>query len=89
MGYEANPNQYEKRYDEEGVYYVRKPEYRAEQERRLMQPSEEESERQRSAEEHKRATRRTEPMTDSEMLIALAKSRMIAAALQQGTDIIY
>lgn len=89
MGYEANPNQYEKRYDSEGVYYVRKSEYRAEQEQRLMQSSEEERERQRSAEEHKRATRRTEPMTESEMLTALAKARMIAAALQQGTDIIH
>lgn len=38
MGWEAHPNEYERRYDGEGAYYLRKPEYRAEQEERLRQP---------------------------------------------------
>lgn len=93
MGYEANPNEYEKRYDADGVFYIRKLEYRAEQEARLSQGASDELEAQERAEAKKRAERRTEPMTESEKLAAIAKARMIADALQSaaqhGTDLVH
>ena len=82
MGFEANPNQYEKRYDAEGVYYIRKPEYRAEQEAQLQQPATDEREAEQRAIEKKRRERRTEPMTPSEHLQAIAKARQIAECLE-------
>lgn len=82
MGFEANPNQYEKRYDSEGVIYERKPEYRHEQEHRLMQATEEEKEAQSRAVRRKRAERRTSPMNSSEETAAIAKARMIAESLE-------
>jgi hypothetical protein len=75
MGYEAHPNEYVK--SEDGGY-DRKPEYRAEQEQKLMEATEEEQEKQRRAEANKRATRRTEPMSPAEMSAALRKAEEIA-----------
>lgn len=83
MGFEANPNEYEKRYDSEGVFYIRKPEYRTEQEEKLMQPAADEAEKQRLAEEKKRKERRTLPMDPAETLAAIAKAKVIADAMQQ------
>src|SRR5882724_8470786 len=62
MGYEAHPNEYEKQYDKDGPIFERKPEYRAEQEQKLCEQTEEEIEAQRKAEANKRAHRRTAPM---------------------------
>jgi len=91
MGFEANPNQYEKRYDKDGVYYIRKPEYRAEQEAQLQQPATDEREAQERAVEQKRRTRRTEPMSPSEQLAALNRAREISdwimEAAIRGTDV--
>lgn len=82
MGFEANPNEYEKRYDEEGVFYIRKPEYRAEQEEKLRQGCSDEIESQSKAEQKKRLERRTQPMSESEFLSAIRKARIIAEALE-------
>jgi hypothetical protein len=91
MGFEANPNEYEKRYDANGVYYVRKPEYVAEQEQRLMQATEEELEKQQRAVAQKRATRRTTPMDSAEQAAALRKAEQIAdwilASAARGRDV--
>jgi hypothetical protein len=75
MGFEAHPNEYVKA--EDGGY-DRKPEYRAEQERQMFEATEEEKERQRQAEAHKRATRRTHAMDAAEMGAALRKAEEIA-----------
>ena len=71
MGYEAHPNEYVKA--EDGGY-DRKPEYRAEQEARLAQPSEEAREAQQRAETKKRADRRNTPMTSFEIQAALRQA---------------
>ncbi len=91
MGYEAHPNEYEKQYDKDGVIYMRKPEYRAEQEQRLMEQTEEELEAQKLAVAKKRATRRTTPMTEAEQIAAVRKASEIAswivASAQDGRDV--
>lgn len=91
MGFEAHPNEYEKRHDTDGVFYVRKPEYRAEQEVKLQQATEEERENQERAEEHKRATRRTAPLDSVEYADALRRAeevaRFIVQSAKAGTDV--
>jgi hypothetical protein len=77
MGYEAHPNEYVRSAD---GGYDRKPEYRSEQEQRLALPTEDEAEMQAQAEAHKRATRRTEPMSSSEISAALNKARELLQA---------
>jgi hypothetical protein len=84
MGFEAHPNEYEKRYDEDGVFYIRKPEYRAEQEQRLTQPAEDDRLREEQAVAEKRATRRTQPLSPDEVLFAINKARDIADAIAQS-----
>lgn len=84
MGFEAHPNEYEKRYDQDGVIYVRKPEYRAEQEQQLQKPAEEDRVREEQAVALKRATRRTAPMTPDELLFAINKARDVAEAIEQS-----
>lgn len=86
MGYEAHPNEYEKRYDDDGVFYIRKHEYRAEQEDQLRKQATDEIERQERAENKKRLERRTEPMSASEHIEAMAKARMIADAMQEAAQ---
>lgn len=71
LGYEAHPNEYVKAAD---GGYDRKPEYRAEQEERLRQPTEEEKELQAKAIAKKRAHRRTKPMDELETAHALRKA---------------
>lgn len=88
MGYEAHPNEYVKAPD---GGYERKPEYRAEQEAQLLEQTTEEREQQRLAEEHKRATRRTDPMDAVELAQAMGKAEEIAhwltAAAAQGRSV--
>jgi hypothetical protein len=79
MGYEAHPNEYVKA--EDGGF-DRKPEYRAEQEARLCQSTEEEREAQRKAEEKKRATRRTEPMDRTELSAAMRKAEELVQRMR-------
>lgn len=88
MGFEANPNEYEKRYDSEGVFYIRKPEYRAEQEAQLRSGATDDREAQLRAEERKRRERRTTPMDEAERISAIAKARAISDALNKGTDLV-
>jgi len=83
MGYEAHPNEYEKASD---GGFDRKPEYRAEQEHKLGQPTAEEIEAQRRAEAKKRDERRTQPMTHAEMVAAMAKARMIAEYVAESAE---
>lgn len=83
MGYEAHPSEYV--HAEDGGF-DRKPEYRAEQEQKLTQPTEDEARIQRIAEEDKRATRRTEPMTSVEMEQALKKASDIAEWLELSAE---
>lgn len=90
-GYEAHPNEYVKRYDQEGLIYDRKPEYRAEQEQRLVEQTEEERIAQDKAVAKKRAERRTTSMDRVELAAALHKAEEIAAwltaAASEGRDV--
>jgi len=81
MGYEAHPNEYVQ--SEDGGF-DRKPEYRAEQEAKLALPAADDAEAQARAEQAKRSTRRTEPMTASETLAALGKARVLAQAMESA-----
>jgi hypothetical protein len=87
MGYEAHPNEYVK--SEDGGY-DRKPEYRAEFEQKMLEATEEELEKQRRAEEHKRATRRTRAMDAAEQAAALKRAEEIAgwivASAERGVN---
>ena len=71
IGPEVRPNDYEKRYDEFGLIYMPKPEITAELEQqacgRRSVRNQEEQEALRRAEAEKRNTRRTRPMTASEI----------------------
>ena len=91
MGWEAHPNEYEKKYDKDGLIYERKPEYRAEQEQRLMCETEDERVIRERAEAKKRKERRTTPMDAAELAQALHKAEEIAnwvqGAAAQGTDV--
>jgi hypothetical protein len=91
MGWEAHPNEYEKKYDKDGLIYERKPEYRAEQEQRLMQATEEERLAQERATAKKRKERRTTPMDQVELAAALRKAEEIAnwitVSAAQGRDV--
>src|SRR5689334_9206568 len=71
MGFEVHPNEYEKKYDKDGLIYERKPEYRAEQERQLSESTEEERLAQERAVEKKRKERRTAPLDGVELAAAL------------------
>lgn len=88
MGYEAHPNEYVKA--EDGGY-DRKPEYRAEQEERLRNETEEERTNRLAAEARKRRTRRTVPLNGVELAQALRKAEKVAsfivAAAEQGRDV--
>lgn len=84
MGYEAHPNEYVKAAD---GGYDRKPEYQAEQEERLRQPSEEEREKQARAVAKKRAERRTTPMDRVELQAALQKAEELADWLYKSGDV--
>ncbi len=75
MGYEAHPNEYVKSAD---GGFDRKPEYRAEQEQRLREETEEERSNRLRAEAKKRAERRTDAMSPAELLSAITKAREIA-----------
>lgn len=91
MGWETHSSEYEKRYDSDGVYYVRKLEYRAEQERKLSEATEEERLAQEQAIAKKRATRRTSAMDSVELASAMRRAEEIAgflvASAAHGTDI--
>jgi hypothetical protein len=88
MGYEAHPNEYV--HSEDGGF-DRKPEYRHEQEQRLMAETEEEKALRERAIAKKRAERRTEPMDSVEYHAALRKAEEIAhwmtAAAAEGRDV--
>lgn len=80
-GWEAHPNEYEKKYDKDGVIYERKPEYRAEQEERLRNMTEDEKAAQERAIAKKRKERRTTPMDAIEEAAALRRAEEIASWL--------
>jgi hypothetical protein len=84
-GWEAHPEQYEKKYDKDGVIYERKPEYRAEQEERLRNETEDEKTNRLAAEARKRRTRRTLPLDSIELAQAMRKAETIADWIQAST----
>lgn len=84
-GWEAHPNEYEKKYDKDGVIYERKPEYRAEQEQRLMQATEEERLAQERAVAKKRKERRTTPMDAVELAAAMRRAEEVADWIKAST----
>lgn len=75
IGPEVRPNDYVKQYDSEGLIYMPKPEITAELEQQACGiksvRSQEEKEAQERALAEKRNTRRTRPMTSSEVQKAL------------------
>lgn len=76
IGPEYDPNAYEKRYDVDGVYYVPKPEHTHELEQKMCGVNSVAAQEERAAiaeaEARKRATRRTKPLTQSELEQCLA-----------------
>lgn len=90
MGYEVHPNEYVRA--EDGGF-DRKPEYRIEQEQKLMQPTAEEQEAQSRAVRKKRANRRIEPLDPIELQAALRKAEQIAdwvaGSAMDGTDVVH
>ena len=62
IGPEYAPNDYEKKYDADGVFFVPKPEVTAERERKLFEDSEEKARYEKALAE-KRANRRMQPMS--------------------------
>ena len=85
MGWEAHPNEYKKIYPEDGgVAYIRKREYRAEQESALALPATDEREATSIAQLKKRRDRRTLPMDTAEQLAAVAKAREIAEFIESS-----
>ena len=89
MGYEAHPNEYVKAVD---GGFDRKPEYRAEQEERLRNETEDERNDRLRAEAKKRKERRVTPMDGVELAAALAKAEQIAdwikASTAEGRDVV-
>jgi hypothetical protein len=82
MGYEAHPNEYVKAAD---GGFDRKPEYRAEQEQRLTQETDEDREARLRAEAKKRSERRTDPLSPSELTYALNRARKMAQWIEAST----
>src|SRR5690348_9312285 len=88
MGWEAHPKEYVKVHHEDGgVEYIRKKEYRAEQEQKLVEETEEERELRIRKVAHKRATRRVTPMDGAELSAALNKAKELAAFMEKGVDV--
>jgi replicative superfamily II helicase len=86
IGPEYNPNAYEKRYDENGVYYVAKPEFTAEQQAKVAEEATDEKELRLKAEARKRAERRTETMSETEMRQALHKAKLYADWIEESSE---
>lgn len=88
MGYEAHPNEYVRSAD---GGYDRKPEYRAEQEARLCNETEEERNIRLRAEARKRSERRTSAMDSAEFHSAIRRAAEIAEWIEgsaaQGVDV--
>lgn len=82
MGYEAHPNEYVKAAD---GGFDRKPEYRAEQEARLRNETEDERNARLRAEAKKRKERRVTPMDGVELSAAMVKAERIANWIQAST----
>lgn len=66
IGPEVRPNDYEKRYDKDGLIYMPKPEVTAELEAKVFQDSDEKEQYERALAK-KRIERRTQPLTGSEL----------------------
>jgi hypothetical protein len=88
IGPEVRPNDYEKRYDSEGVFYEPKPEVTAELEAKVFQDSDEEA-RYRQALDKKRAERRTRKMTAAELHEAVSKVDRWFRPLIEDPDVSY
>lgn len=84
MGYEAHPNEYVKA--EDGGF-DRKPEYRAEQEQKMAEATEEEREKQARAIAEKRKHRRTLPMDAAELAQAMHKAEELADWLYKSGSV--
>lgn len=84
IGPEYNPNAYEKRYDEGEPYYIAKPEFTAEEEAKVARQATDELEAQERAAAKKRLERRTDPMSEAELLAAIAKARQYSDWLAEA-----
>lgn len=88
IGPEYAPNDYEKRYDSEGVYYMPKPEVTAEREAKIFKDSESDG-KYAAAIETKRKHRRTQPMDELEIAAALNKVERLFKPLIEDNDTAY
>jgi hypothetical protein len=88
IGPEYAPNDYEKKYDAQGVYYEPKPEITAEREAKVFEDSDE-KERYEAALAKKRQERRTRPMTASELHQALCLVDRTFRPLIEDPDVSY
>src|SRR5262249_33288985 len=88
IGPEVRPNDYEKRYDSDGVYYEPKPEATAELEANIFRDSDEAEAYQRALEQ-KRLTRRTAPLTESEEAQAIRKVDALLRPLIEDKETAY
>ena len=93
IGPEVRPNDYEKRYDLDGVYYMPKPEATAELEQQACGKNsviaQEEREAQEKAAAQKRQTRRTRPMTPGEFQTAMERVDRMFRPLIEDPDTAY
>lgn len=85
IGPEYAPNDYEKRYDSDGVYYMPKPEVTAERERRLFVDSDEEEAYARALEKKRREGRK-EPLTPAELEQAIKRANEMIRPLIEDKE---
>jgi hypothetical protein len=88
IGPEVRPNDYEKRYDSEGVFYKPKPEITAELEAKVFRDSDEEVSYRRALDK-KRAERRTREMSAAELHEAVSKVDRWFRPLIEDPDVSY
>lgn len=88
IGPEYAPNDYEKRYDSDGVYYMPKPEVTAERERRLFVDTDEEAKYAAALEKKRREGRKT-PMTPQELEHALKRAEELVRPMIEDPDTTY
>ncbi len=85
IGPETRPNDYEKHYDSDGVYYVPKPEVTAALERRLFVDTEEEAAYARAVEKKRKEGRKL-PMNSAELEQAIKRANDMIRPMVEDPD---
>lgn len=88
IGPEYAPNDYEKRYDSEGVYYMPKPEVTAEREKNLFVDTEEKQKYERAVEKKRREGRK-DPLTPEEVAEAIKRAEAMVRPMIEDPETTY